>query len=96
MPVIPSTMNAPVFASAMSLRFCLTRKKNDWLYSMDGLTTAYEALRPRGILAVWSARADRKFKERLRKVGFKVSQHRVRAHNNEGELHMIWLAERGP
>ncbi|MBW2187300.1 MAG: hypothetical protein JRG71_13160 [Deltaproteobacteria bacterium] len=74
----------------------LTRKKNDWLYSMDGLTTAYEALRPRGILAVWSARADRKFKERLRKVGFKVSQHRVRAHNNEGELHMIWLAERGP
>ena len=72
----------------------LTRKKNDWLYSMDGLTIAYEALRPRGILAVWSARADRDFQQRLKKIGFKVSQHRVRAENNTGDLHMIWLAER--
>ena len=73
----------------------LTRKKNDWLYTMDGLTASYTALRPRGVLAVWSAGSDRNFTERLRKIGFKVQKHRVRAHNNKGDLHMVWLAQRG-
>ncbi|MCK4509547.1 MAG: hypothetical protein KAU27_13435 [Desulfuromonadales bacterium] len=74
----------------------LTRKKNDWLYSSDGLITAYEALRPEGILAVWSAAPSRNFMERLRKVGFKVKQSRVSEQDNKGDLHAIWLAERGP
>lgn len=73
----------------------LTRKKNDWLYTMDGLTESYTALRPRGVLAIWSAGSDRSFTERLRKVGFSVHKHRVRAHNNKGDLHMVWLAQRG-
>jgi len=73
----------------------LTRKKNDWLYSTDGLTEAYNALRPGGILAVWSAATSRNFMERLRKVGFKVKQSRVSEQNNEGDLHAIWIAERG-
>ncbi len=72
-----------------------TRKKNDWLYSIDGLTEAYAALRPQGLLAVWSAASSRNFTERLRKVGFKVRQHRVHEHENKGDLHTIWLAERG-
>jgi spermidine synthase len=74
----------------------LTRKKNDWLYTMDGLTASYTALRPKGILAVWSAGPDRNFMERLRKVGFNTKQTGVREHNNKGDLHTIWLAERGP
>jgi spermidine synthase len=74
----------------------LTRRKNDWLYTIDGLTAAYTALRPGGILAVWSAGPDRIFTERLAKVGFTVQQTRVRAHANKGELHTIWLAERDP
>jgi spermidine synthase len=73
-----------------------TRKKNDWLYSTDGLTEAYRALRPDGILAVWSAGPSRNFMERLRKVGFKVKQSRVPEQDNQGDLHAIWLAERGP
>ncbi|MDA3903031.1 MAG: hypothetical protein PF441_06235 [Desulfuromusa sp.] len=73
----------------------LTRKKNNWLYSMDGLTESYTALRPEGILAVWSAGPDRNFMERLRKVGFTVKQVRVRAAGKKGDLHAIWLAERG-
>lgn len=72
----------------------MTRKKNNWLYSFDGLTASYTALKPQGILAVWSAGPDRNFRERLRKVGFKVSQTRVHAHNKKGDLHMIWFAER--
>ncbi len=74
----------------------LTRKKNDWLYGMDGLTAAYSALRPEGILAVWSASTDRDFMERLRKIGFIVRQVRVRSDGKQGDLHAIWLAERGP
>ena len=74
----------------------LTRKKNDWLYSSDGLAASCTALRPRGLLAVWSAGPDRDFTERLQKTGFEVTQSRVRAHDNKGDLHTIWLAERGP
>ncbi len=74
----------------------LTRKKNNWLYTLDGLTASYAALRPKGLLAVWSAGPDRNFTQRLRKVGFKVKQARVREHDNKGELHTIWLAESGP
>jgi hypothetical protein len=73
----------------------LTRKKNDWLYTVDGLTASYSALRPRGMLAVWSAGPDRNFTERMRKVGFKVQQSRVYEHENTGDLHTIWLGERG-
>ncbi|HIE08016.1 MAG TPA: hypothetical protein EYP64_08230 [Desulfarculaceae bacterium] len=73
----------------------MTRKKNSWLYTMDGLTTAYTALRPKGLLATWSAGPDRDFTQRLHKAGFKVNQARVREHNNKGELHTIWLAESG-
>jgi spermidine synthase len=74
----------------------MTRKKNNWLYTMDGLTAAYSALKPQGLLAVWSAGPDRSFTERLRKIGFKVNQARVREYDNKGELHTIWLAESGP
>lgn len=72
----------------------LTRKQNDWLYGVDGLNAAYAALRPRGILAVWSAGPDRDFAQRLRKVGFTVDDVRVRAHAGKGARHVIWFAER--
>jgi spermidine synthase len=74
----------------------LTRKKNDWLYTTDGLTASYTALRPKGVLAVWSAGPDRDFTARLQKVGFEVKEALVHEHDNKGELHTIWLAERGP
>lgn len=74
----------------------LTRKKNDWLYTIEGLTASYAALKPKGILAVWSAAPDRNFTERLRKIGFTVRQRRVHEHQNQGDLHTIWLAEREP
>jgi spermidine synthase len=72
----------------------LTRRKNDWLYSTDGLTAAWAALRPQGVLAVWSAGPDRDFTARLHKVGFRVKQAKVREHGKKGTLHTIWLAER--
>ena len=50
----------------------LTRDSNNWLYSPDGLTSAYTALRPGGVLAVWSSTPDKTFAMRLRKMGFEV------------------------
>ena len=72
----------------------LTRKQNDWLYSMNGLTAAYTALRPAGVLAVWSAGPAQDFFQRLRKVGFDVEEVRVRAHGTKGARHTIWFATR--
>lgn len=72
----------------------LTREENDSLYSMRGLAAAHAALRPKGVLAVWSAHSDRKFTERLRGCGFGVEEIPVRAHGNKGARHLIWLATR--
>ena len=70
----------------------LTHEHNDRLYSSDGLGTAYSALRPGGVLAVWSAGPERSFTARLQKVGFEVDERRVRAHAGKGARHVIWLA----
>ncbi|MFV1997360.1 MAG: spermidine synthase [Acidiferrobacterales bacterium] len=73
----------------------LTHRSNDWLYSFDGLSAAYEALRPQGVLAVWSAGPAQDFLQRLTKVGFEVDEKRVRAHGSKGARHVIWFARRG-
>ncbi len=72
----------------------LTHKNNNWLYSEDGLITAYTALRPQGILAVWSAGPAKEFVQRLRKVGFAVEEVMVRARGTKGARHIIWFAQR--
>ena len=73
----------------------LTHKANDWLYSDAGLAAAYDTLRPGGVLAVWSAGPDRVFSERLRRAGFEVAVHTVRAHaGRKGARHTIWIATR--
>ena len=71
----------------------LVREDNDRLYSAQGLQYARQALRPGGVLAVWSAARDDKFAARLRKAGFKVDEVAVRARSNgKGAKHIIWFA----
>ena len=71
----------------------LTIASNDGLYSELGLISAIEALKPGGILAVWSAAPAPWFTRRLRQTGLQVEEHTVRARpNGRGERHMIWLA----
>jgi spermidine synthase len=72
----------------------LTQRSNSGLYSAAGLQNCHRALRPKGILAVWSASADRKFSERVAKAGFKVEEVQVYAHGNKGTRHTIWIAEK--
>ncbi len=73
----------------------LSRKSNDRLYNSAGLRAAFNALRPAGVLAVWSAGPDLQFTKRLRQTGFAVDEVRVRARGARGGAHhMIWLATR--
>jgi spermidine synthase len=74
----------------------LTRAANDRLYDAAGLQAARTALRPGGVLAVWSAGPNRKFTQRLRQSGFAVEEVRVRANaKGGGARHVIWLASVG-
>ena len=73
----------------------LTRKGNDRLYSPNGLAAAKAALRPGGVLAIWSAAPDRAFTRRLEDAGFEVEEVAVRARGNQrGARHVIWFATR--
>lgn len=72
----------------------LTHAGNDRLYTHGGLAAAMAALKPGGILAVWSAEPDRSFSKRLRGSGFKVEEVSVRARKTKGRRHTIWLAEK--
>ncbi len=71
----------------------LTRDQNDRLYSARGLAAAKNALRPGGVLAVWSAAPDNAFARRLGEAGFAVEEVAVRARGNgKGPRHVIWFA----
>ncbi|MEA3011441.1 MAG: hypothetical protein QOJ91_3133 [Sphingomonadales bacterium] len=73
----------------------LSRDTNDRLYDLDGLSRAKAALKPGGLLAIWSAAADPAFSRRLAMAGFRVEEVTVRAHaGRKGAKHMIWLATR--
>lgn len=74
----------------------LVRDANDRLYSARGLQVAKAALRPGGVLAVWSAGADAAFTRRLHEAGFAVDEVKVRARSNgKGPQHVIWFARKG-
>ncbi|WP_310496986.1 spermidine synthase [Sandarakinorhabdus sp.] len=71
----------------------LTRPENDGIYTKHGLADAHRALRPGGVLAVWSASPDPAFTRRMERAGFAVETVRVRARENgKGAAHVIWFA----
>ncbi len=73
----------------------LTQKTNDRLYSHAGLKKAFQALAPRGILAVWSAAEDPAFTNRLKQCKFNSRAVTVRARKSgKGGRHTIWLAQK--
>jgi len=72
----------------------LTSKKNAWIYTGEGLVAVFDALRPEGVLAVWSSVADEAFSRRLQQAGFKSSEVKVRGHGKSGPRYLIWLGIR--
>lgn len=72
-----------------------TSSDNARLYDDRGLAAARAALKIGGVLAVWSARDDRKFEQRLRYGGFTVEVERVRARLKKGgPRHTIFLGQK--
>ncbi|PWR04287.1 spermidine synthase [Meridianimarinicoccus roseus] len=71
----------------------LTRDANGALYGEVGLREARRALRPGGVLAVWSAAPDAGFTRRLTRAGFETETHAVPAgRGRRGPRHTIWTA----
>ncbi|HET6526426.1 spermidine synthase [Sphingopyxis sp.] len=74
----------------------LVRAANDGIYSAAGLASAKAALRPGGVLAIWSAAPDARFARRLAAAGFRVEEVATRARSSgKGARHVIWFARAG-
>lgn len=72
----------------------LSRPRNERLYGDRGLLAIHRALRPGGVLAVWSSADNRAFDKRVRRSGFHVTEHHVRARRTKGPRRTIWVARR--
>jgi spermidine synthase len=73
----------------------LIRKANNALYDAKGLKAIHRALKPGGVLAVWSSGPHPAFSRRLRDAGFEVNEVAVRATTRRsGARHLIWFATR--
>ncbi|HEX2759406.1 MAG TPA: hypothetical protein VHM27_02785 [Rhizomicrobium sp.] len=70
----------------------LSRAANDQLYGAKGLEAARRALRPGGLLLVWSAAPNAAFVSRLGRAGFAVEEVKARANKGRGGRHVIWVA----
>ncbi len=70
-----------------------TSPANDALYDRQGLAAARRALTAGGVLAVWSAKDDRRFQQRMRDAGFSVEARPVRAHRGNGPRHVIFVGQ---
>ncbi|QLF71217.1 hypothetical protein FE840_001485 [Peteryoungia desertarenae] len=73
----------------------LTRASNERLYDHAGLTATLKALRPGGVVAVWSSGPDGAFTRRLTQSGFEAQALNVRASTKRsGARHVIWIARK--
>jgi spermidine synthase len=70
----------------------LSRAANDRLYTLRGLEAARKALRPKGLLAIWSAAPNKEFANRLARAGFAMEELKARANKGRGVRHIIWAA----
>ena len=71
----------------------LVSQANNGLYTSAGLVTAARALKPGGVLAVWSAAPNDVFSRRLRQAGYAVSESKARAYGTRGgRRHVVWIA----
>lgn len=74
----------------------MTRERNGWLYTREGLLAAKNALRAEGALAIWSASPNDPFVVRLRDAGFTVNEWRLRVREEGGRAcHTVWVARLG-
>jgi spermidine synthase len=65
----------------------------DPLYGADAIKRAWTALRPGGVLAIWSEEPDASFEGRFDAAGFWTARHRE---GHGGRTHVIYLGRRPP
>lgn len=65
-----------------------------WLYSPDGLSLIRRALKPEGVVSIWSAGQSPGFTQRIASRGFTVEEIGSRGRGGKGFHHRIWLAQR--
>ena len=70
-----------------------TNRPGDPLYGLAALERTRRALRPDGVLAVWSEERDQPFEARLVRAGFAMQAHRKGA---GGRKHIVYLASPAP
>ena len=71
----------------------LTQEGNDELYSTSGVSMIHRALRPSGVVAVWSSSPDTGFTQRLNRSSFHVLEKKVRSRTpKKGPIHTIIIA----
>jgi spermidine synthase len=74
----------------------LIAPSNAGLYDRQGVAAARASLRPGGVLAIWLARDDRRFEQRLHAGGFRVERERVGSHLKRGARYTILVAHNEP
>jgi spermidine synthase len=73
----------------------LTQAGNASLYGLKGLSMIHRALRPGGVVAVWSASPDTGFSRKLKQASFHVMEKTVRGRTRKkGPLHTLWVARK--
>lgn len=73
----------------------LSDSNNAGLYDKSGIAAAHASLKKEGVLAIWAAKEDRKFEQRLRDGGFDLQVQRPRGRlRMGGPHHKIFLARK--
>ena len=72
----------------------LIRPANDALYDHRGLGAVADALRPGGVLAVWSSAPHAGFSRALASSSLQGTEHRVPAGRRGRGRHVIWLGKK--
>ncbi len=75
----------------------LTQEHNRWLYGERGLASLRLALKPRGVVVVWSASGDAAFARRLERAGFATQVVETPARGKRGgALHTLFIGRVRP
>jgi len=75
----------------------LTQEDNRWLYGERGLASLRRALKPRGVVVVWSASPDHVFSQRLKRMGFDTEVVETPARGKAGgPLHTLFIGRARP
>lgn len=74
-----------------------TVDSNDYLYSVNGLSSLHGALQTNGVMVLWSAFKSTSFEKRLKAAGFNAKSLTVRARTKarKGAKHTLFVASKG-